>query len=248
MKNTQARPSRYGASVITRQPLSRRTFLRGAGIALALPFLDSMLSPFARAATSSSPLVPGATPRRMFAICNNLGLLGRDFFPAGTGRDYTPSLYLQMLQAHRNDFTVFSGVSHPSVDSGHPADVCFLTAAPHPGSGSFHNTISLDQYIAERIGIMTRFPSITLAVNTRSRSLSCTGTGVAIPPEDKAADVFKQLFLQGTQAEIDAQILKLDTGQSILDTVAQQAKELQRKVGPNDREQPRPVFHQCPRS
>src|SRR6185503_13067908 len=129
-----------------------------------------------------------------------------------------------------------SGVSHPSVDSGHPADVCFLTAAPHPGSESFHNTISLDQYIAERIGIMTRFPSLTLAVNTRVRSLSCTGTGVAIPPEDKAAEVFKQLFLQGTQVEINAQVQKLDTGQSILDTVAQQAKNLQQNLGANDRQ------------
>lgn len=216
--------------------MSRRHFLRGTGIVLALPFLDSMLPGFARATTSSSPLVPGATPRRMFAICNNLGLLGREFFPAGAGRDYTPSPYLQHLQEHRNDFTVFSGVSHPSVDSGHPADVCFLTAAPHPGSGSFHNTISLDQYIAERIGTLTRFPSITLAVNTRSRSLSCTGTGVAIPPEDKAAEVFKQLFLQGTQAEVDAQVRKLDTGQSILDTVAQQTKDLQRNLSVNDRE------------
>jgi BMFP domain-containing protein YqiC len=172
----------------------------------------------------------------MFAVCNNLGLLGREFFPEGAGREYKASAYLELLQAHRNDFTVFSGVSHPSVDSGHPADVCFLTAAPHPGSGSFHNTISLDQYIAERIGTMTRFPSLTLSVNTRSRSLSCTGTGVAIPPEDKAAEVFKQLFMQGTAAEIDAQIQKLDTGQSILDTVAQQAKELQRSVSANDRE------------
>jgi len=59
---------------------------------------------------------------------------------------------LNLLKEHREDFSVFSGVSHPDVDAGHPADVCFLTAAPHPGSGGFRNTISLDQYIAERIG------------------------------------------------------------------------------------------------
>ncbi len=70
-----------------------------------------------------------------------------------------------MLQEHRKDFTVFSGVSCPNVDGGHPAEVCFITAAPHPGSGSFRNTISLDQFMAERIGMLTRFPSITLAVN-----------------------------------------------------------------------------------
>ena len=172
----------------------------------------------------------------MFAICNNLGLLGDQFFPTGQGRDYVPSPYLKLLQEHRQDFSVFTGVSHPNVDGGHPADICFLTAAPHPGSGSFRNTISLDQHIAEQIGILTRFPSLTLAVNTRTRSLSWTGTGVAIPPEDKAASVFKEMFLQGSPEQIDAQIQKLDTGRSILDAVAGQAKNLQSSVGARDRD------------
>src|SRR5687768_1212970 len=105
--------------ISTRQAISRRCFLRGAGAALALPFLYSMLAPCARAAESASPLAPGATPRRMFGICNNLGLLPEHFFPQGSGRDYTPSRYLKLLEAHRHDFTVFSGVSHPNVDGGH---------------------------------------------------------------------------------------------------------------------------------
>jgi hypothetical protein len=193
-----------------------------------------MIAPFARAAQSPSPLAPNATPRRMFGICNNLGLLPEHFFPKGGGRDYTPSPYLKLLQAHRDDFTVFSGVSHPNVDGGHPSDISFLTAAPHPASSSFRNTISLDQYIAERIGTLTRFPSITLAVNG-GRSLSWTGTGVAIPPEQSAASVFRQLFLQGTPEEIETQIRELDTGRSILDAVADQARDLQRHVGASDR-------------
>ncbi len=230
-------PSRFGAPfVATRSPLSRRNFLRGVGIAMSLPFLETMLPPFARASSVSSPLAPGATPRRMFAICNNLGLLPDQFFPKGTGRDYVNSPYLDLLQAHRNDFTVFSGVSHPNVDGGHPADVCFLTAAPHPGSSSFRNTISLDQHIAERLGILTRFPSLTLGVNTRSRSLSWTGSGVAIPCEDRASDVFKQLFLQGSPEDVQEQIRRLDRGRSILDAVAGQARSLQRNVGARDRD------------
>jgi hypothetical protein len=218
----------------TRATISRRRFLRAAGISLSLPFLSSMLKPFARGAESASPLAPNATPRRMLGICNNLGLLPEHFFPKGAGRDYTPSPYLDLLQEHRNDFTVFSGVSHPNVDGGHPSDISFLTAAPHPASSSFRNTISLDQYVAERIGTLTRFPSITLAVNG-GRGLSWTGTGVAIPPEQSAASVFKQLFLQGTPEEIEAQIRELDTGRSILDAVADQAKDMQRKVGASDR-------------
>jgi hypothetical protein len=222
--------------VTTRRPLSRRLFLRGAGVALTLPLLDSMLSPFARAATSSSPLAPNAKPRRMFAICQNLGVLPELFFPKDSGRNYEASPYLDLLKAHRADFTVMSGVSHPGVDGSHTSDICFLTAAPHPGSSSFRNTISLDQFIAERIGVLTRFPSLTLAVNTRQRTLSYTGTGVAIPPEDKASEVFQQLFLQGNEAEIRAQVRQLDTGRSILDAVADHARELQRKGGTRDRE------------
>jgi hypothetical protein len=222
--------------VVTRQPLSRRRFLQAAGVALSLPLLDAMLPGFARAQASSSPLAPAAKPRRLLAVCNNLGLLPDLFFPTGAGRDYALSPTLQPLAAQRGDFTVFSGVSHPNVDGGHPADVCFLTAAPHPGSSSFRNTISLDQHIAERIGTLTRFPSLTLGVNTRSRSLSWTGTGVAIPPEDKAAEVFKQLFLQGSAAQVEAQIRRLDTGRSILDTLADQAQDLQRHATARDRD------------
>jgi hypothetical protein len=59
---------------------------------------------------------------------------------------------------------------------------------------------------------------------------------VAIPPEDKAAEVFKQLFIQGTPAQIAAQVRRLGTGMSILDTVANQARELQKNVGTRDRD------------
>jgi BMFP domain-containing protein YqiC len=212
---------------------SRRRFLQGVGVAMSLPLLDVMQPTSARAA--SSALTHNATPRRIFGICNNLGLRPDLFFPTGTGREYLASPYLKLLDAHRNDFTVISGVSHPNVDGGHPSDISFLTAAPHPASSSFRNTISLDQYVAERIGTLTRFPSLTLAVNGAARSLSWTGSGVAIPPEERASDVFNQLFLQGTPEQVEAQIHRLDTGRSILDAVADQSKDLQRNVSARDR-------------
>ncbi len=59
--------------------------------------------------------------------------------------------------------------------------------------------------------------------------------GVEIPPEEKASEVFRQLFVQGTPQEVEAQIRGLDTGRSILDAVADQANELQRNLGPRDR-------------
>jgi hypothetical protein len=238
MKKQSKTPQANGSFISTQRAISRRSFLRGAGIVLSLPLLDSMLPAFAGAAESVSPASPAAKPRRMFAICNNLGLLPENFFPKDNGRDYTLSPYLEILKDHRNDLTVFSGVSHPDVDGGHPADNCFLTAAPHPGRGGFRNTISLDQYIAERIGHLTRFPSLNLGVNIQQgvRSLAWTSSGVLIPCEEKAADVFKRLFIHGTEAEIEAQERRLELGQSILDAVADQAKSLQHNVGARDRE------------
>jgi hypothetical protein len=217
--------------ISTRRVCSRRQFLRGTGVALALPFLDAMVPAFAR----DAKVLP---PRRILAVCNNLGLVPEKFFPEQAGRDYTLSPYLEELREHRDEFTVFSGVSHPNVDGGHPADNCFLTAAPHPGNGGFRNTISLDQFAAERIGNLTRYPSLTLGVNVQQglRSLSWTGSGALIPCEEKASEVFKRMFLKGTPQQIVEQERKLSLGQSIMDAVAGQARTLQRDVGPRDRE------------
>jgi hypothetical protein len=228
-------PETHAPFISRRKPISRRHFLRAAGVALALPYLDTMAAPFARSAFASTPITPDGNPRRLFAICNNLGLLHEPFFPKNSGKDYTLSPYLEHLKDYRDDFTVMSGVSHPNVDGGHPSDIAFLTAAPHPASSSFRNTISLDQFIAERIGNLTRFPSLTLGVNVANRGLSWTRTGVAIPPEDRASSVFNQLFLQGTSEEVEAKIRELDTGKSILDAVAGQTQELQRNLGTHDR-------------
>ena len=218
--------------VAKKQAFSRRQFLRGAGVAMALPFLDAM-----RPAFADEKGLP-KKPRRMFAVCNNLGLLPEMFFPEKGGRGYALSPYLEELKEHREHFTVFSGVWHPDVDGGHPADNCFLTAAPHPGNGGFRNTISLDQFAAQHIGHMTRFPSLNLGVNILSgqRSLAWTGSGALIPAEEKASEVFKRLFLKGTPEEVQAQKRRLEQGQSIMDAVAGQAQNLQRNVGARDRE------------
>ena len=220
-----------------RRPISRRTFLRGTGVALSLPLLEAMTPALVRAAPASSPLSPTATPRRMLAICNNLGILQKQFFPTDSGRNYTPSPYLELLQEHRNDFTSLEGVWNPDCDGGHPADICFLTATPHPGRGNFRNTISLDQLMAERIGHLTRHPYLALGINVEQglRSVSWTSNGVLIPPEEKIVAVFRRLFVQGTESEAREQLRRLELGESILDAVANQAKRLQRQLGARDR-------------
>src|SRR3954452_21845848 len=135
--NLQTGSRSTGPFAWRRRPTSRRRFLRGSAVAIALPFLESMGVPFARASAAASP-------RRMFGICNNLGVLPQPFFPGDEGRDYTPSPYLKLLQEPRADFTVLSGVSPPYVDGGHQSAISFLTAAAHPASSSFRNSISLD--------------------------------------------------------------------------------------------------------
>src|SRR5438876_846166 len=119
MKNKLKPGPHYGPFISTRQPMSRRHFLRASGVALSLPLLDAMLPTFARAQQPSSPLATNAKPRRMFAVINNLGFVPANFFPQGAGRDYKPSPYLELLKQHRNDLTVFTGVSLPNVSNSH---------------------------------------------------------------------------------------------------------------------------------
>jgi hypothetical protein len=222
-----------GSFVGLRRAIPRRRVLRGMGVALALPWLDAMSSAFAAETGQYAE-----TPRRMLAICNNLGFLAGGFFPKQTGKDYELSPYLSALKPFRDDFTVFSGVSHPDVDGSHSSEVCFLTAAPHPSNGGFRNSISLDQYMADRIGVRTRFPSLTLGVNVSQgqRSLTWTGAGVMIPCDDSASAVYRRMFLQGSEEDVEHQINQLKLGESMMDAVATDAAGLKRQLGQSDRQ------------
>lgn len=208
--------------------LSRRTLLRSAGASLALPMLDAMVPAFAKEQSLEAP-------RRMVAINVDLGFMPEEFFPRQAGRDFQPSPYLKLLDDFRKQYTVFSGVSHPEVDGGHQTDVSFLTGAPHPRSAGFKNTISLDQYAAQQIGHLTRFPTLNLRVGPGAGSMSYTGDGVRIPSEERPSRVFQQLFVQGSPDEIAVQVSKLREGRSLMDSFAEQIKSLNRDVGGPDR-------------
>jgi hypothetical protein len=214
---------------------TRRHFLRSAAATLAVPVLDSLQPASARAAADTRlGFKSDGVPRRMVCICDNLGKHMPNFVPEGAGKGYKPSRYLQPLQDLRDDFTVFSGVSHPGVDGGHAAEKSFLTTVPHPGSGSFKNSISLDQFAAEFIGKETRFPYLALAANG-SPSLSWTRGGVPIPGATRPSQVFSKLFFNGSASEVTAQVTRLRMGQSIMDTVLDQAKAINRRLDSEDR-------------
>ncbi|MCO8124564.1 DUF1552 domain-containing protein [Stieleria sp. TO1_6] len=216
-------------------PRTRRQLLQGAGVTLALPFLQSQTP--VQAAENERRLAPESDgkPRRAVFICNNLGLHMPYFVPEQTGFDYTPSPYLEVLGDLRKQMTVFSGISHPSVDGGHAAEKSFLTAAPHPGSGSFRNSISVDQLVAESLGSQTRIPSLVLSANGGG-SLSWTRSGVPIPGEESPSKVFRKLFTPGSSAEIDDQITRLRQGASVMDMVMNEAANLRKKLSRHDRE------------
>lgn len=214
--------------------LPRRTFLRNAGVALSLPWLDAMTPSRAvvKAAAAAGPTLP---KMRMVAMCYGLSLHPEYFFPTDKGANYTPSKYLEILKDFRNDFTVFSGLSHPGMDAagGHGADVAFLSGAPGVGAAGFRNSISLDQLVASKIGLQTRFPYISLS---STLSVSRNGVGVATPNVNSPSKLYAQLFLDGTPKEVELQTRRLKQGQSIMDTVLDQAKRLERKIGSGDRE------------
>ena len=212
------------------KPLSRRRFLRSAGATLTLPVLECLRPVFGRAAQAQPP-------RRLLIISNNLGFLPKPFFPKTTGRDYELSPTLAPLAEVRNEFTLFSGLCHPDVNGGHSAENCFLTAARGPTKSGFRNQISLDQYIAEKLGQQTRYPTLNLGVNIdkANRSLSWTRDGVLLPAEDSAPALFRRMFVQGDPAAVKKQLQQLDERGSILDTLLDQTKRLSRDLGSTDR-------------
>ena len=214
-------------------PLSRRTFLRGTGVSLALPFLEAML-PVRAMAAAAAPAA--AAPKRMVAICTSLGIYGPALFPKEIGRAYGPTPYLDLLKDYRDDFTIFSGLSHPeqSGPDGHASEMSWLTSARHPGMGGFRNTISVDQYIAEKIGIETRYSSLVLGTNNVSQSY--TRSGVMIPADTKPSTVFAKLFINGSKGEVENQMRKLREGRSIMDAVGEESKRFGAKMGAGDRD------------
>lgn len=217
---------------IAKSPLNRRTFLRGAGVTLALPLLDAMRPAFGAGAKSAA--AGSAVPRRMVCIQTNQGIMPQFFFPAKSGRDFALTPYLEKLAAHRSQLTVLSGVSLPGVTGGHQAEKCFVTGTPHPEQNGFRNEISLDQYAAEQIGNLTRHPSLVLAMTFEGKTLSYTRNGSPIPAESSPKRVFQSLFVQGRPDEVAATVDALRQGRSMMDFLGEETARLNRSLSKGD--------------
>ena len=214
--------------------LTRRTFIRAGAVSLGLPMLDAMLPEKSNAGMKTD----GGIPSRMVLIHRPLGTYHPFLVPENSGPDYAPTRYLKPLQAHRKNLTLISGISHKGYPNSHHTESAMFTGVPPEGlarADDIHNTISMDQLTSEKIGHLTRVPSLTL--NTANcASLSWNRKGVPVPWERSKANLFKKLFIDGTPDEIAREIKRLEHGRSILDGMRNQLKSLGASLGSADRE------------
>jgi hypothetical protein len=174
-------------------------------------------------------------PKRLFAIHVPLGMMPEFFFPKAGA---TSSAYLDLLAEQRPHFTTFHGLSHPDVNGNHHAGQCFLSGAPHPGQPTFRNSLSLDQLAAEKLGLGTRFPSLTVSVSKGEHygdSIAISRSGVMLPSEKSAEKLYRRLFVAGTAEEKAATMRRIEAGGSVLDLILDKAKRLEKSSAPEDR-------------
>ena len=207
---------------------------------MALPWLEAMGAP----SSAEQQLLP----RRMCAILFPFGIaMPKDeaedrqwgWFPTGKGKDYQLTNVLKPLQPLIDDLSIFRGLSHPRCRAmnGHDTGDTFLTAN-NLAPVTYQNTISLDQYVASRIGQSTRLASLTLSTDggvgprTRTTTLSYTDKGQPIPALSNPKQIFERLFGQDGASKQDRS--KLRNSESILDLVLDQSKSLRRRLGAAD--------------
>jgi len=221
--------------------LSRRTFLRGTGVALALPWFET----FAK----SGPGVD-ETPKRFVSIYHPDGVglpLKSDpawkdwsWFPRGGERDFELTKVLDVLEPLRDNITVYSGLSHPAARQvhGHSNADQYLTGAPIGGQGAYQNSISLDQVYAEHAGEFTRHASLVMSTNggiggpRGAQTQSFNREGRPIPAMNRPREIFEMLFVTSSK---DA-AAKLARSKSALDFLIENTRSLGRQLSKHDQE------------
>ena len=221
--------------------LERRRFLRGTGIALALPWLES----FSGVVNAASK--PAARKRlACFYMPDGVPMpLAKDpaykdwaWFPTGSGKKFTFKKSLEPLQSLRKELTVLSGFSHPSVRSihGHSNADQFLTGAATGPVGDYKNSISLDQAFAAHVGDQTRFSSLVLSTDggtgtpRGAHTISFNRSGRAIPAEHRPKRIFDMLFVKSD----DDAARRLALSQSALDDLLADARSLRKALSSYD--------------
>lgn len=208
----------------------RRTFLKAAGVCVALPLLESI--PRVRAAGKLAK-----SPRRMVCVGNEFGMFPGQFWPKSTGGNYELTPLLKPLQPHRGDLTLFQNLDH-GLKGGHFAVHTFLTGVKSVEAKSMpEGGISVDQRAAEFVGSQTRFPSLTIGSANGLHGgcmMSWTRTGTRIPPVAGPRELFRALFVDETAEAKRKATDQIKLRGSILDAVLGDAKSLRRRVSKSD--------------
>ncbi len=225
--------------------IDRRRFLRGTGIALALPWFESFTK-FASAAELknlesrkrfASFYMPDGVP---MPLKDDPAYQDWSWFPHGSGKDFKFSKCLEPLEPLRNEITVLGGLSHPAVRSvhGHSNADQFLTGADTGGRGDYANSISLDQVFAAQAGVQTRISSLVMSTDggtgspRGTQTMSYDQNGRPIPAEHKPKRIFDMLF---TKINEDA-ARKLSMSKSALDLLLVDARSLKRTLSTHDQQ------------
>lgn len=225
--------------------IPRRTVLRAAGASLALPLLDAMTLPATAAPSQFKPYEksPAAHPRMICCYFSN-GVNIKQWKPTTSGLAYELSPTLKGLEAHREDFTVVSGLGHPASDGGHSGADTWLTGADldaKPGS-DYTNTISIDQQLAVVHEKQTRIASLQLSdlsgsgAALHSHTLSFDHSGTPLPAENSPRRLFERLFVPDQAADRAATLRRYQQQRSILDATQEESKRLGKRLGRDDRQ------------
>jgi len=200
--------------------LNRRQFLKGVGVSLALPMLESWVPRSLMAAQTGGQL------KRLVCIGTYLGFHQNDFFPKHVGANYEMSSVLSPLETHRNEFSIFSGLDHRG-RNGHEGWKAWMT-------GPTASSVSLDQLIADHVGHNTRYSSLQVTCGTPpdNARVSFTKEGVALPMIGRPSVVYQTLFKSDTDKSRLEYVLKGNS--SILDDVLEEAESLHRQVSRRD--------------
>jgi len=222
--------------------IKRRHFLRSSAATLALPFLESV--GFRRFASAAAPAAPA---KRMIFIAMGYGVTQETWFPdrAQTGPGYVLPPGLAPLARHKEDLTVVQGLSNRYSEDAHAGSTFWLTGAnPHEGGAVFHNGISADQVAAAAFGKNTRFTSLQLNGSDTDLSGPGHGQGLSLAWDTRGKPIggqnsplaaFNRLFSAET-VSVENLRLRLAQKRSLLDTVMEEAKDLQRGLAKADLE------------
>ncbi len=221
--------------IITKKYLPRRTFLRGAGISLALPLLDAMIP-----ALSAERLTAAAPVRRLGFIFYTCGVDEDRWKPKGEGANYQISEALAPLAPYKDKFLVLSGLSSDPdrTKAGfHDRALASFMTGVEPAKGKVHVGISVDQVAAQALGKETQFASLELSTeyNGALGGVSFKTATTPLPFEPNPRRVFERLFGEGGRIDSVAAADRQAADQSSLDTVMTRLCELKTRLGPSDR-------------